>query len=117
MGNLSIFAQTFIIGSMKYEIKFILSVFLAVSFLVACSDAREASSIADVYDAATEKVLSATSSEELVEISYVLHLELAAYGEDGRPGNSRVVVDAKERFKKAVKEKEVEFYTAVRRKK
>ena len=51
---------------MKYKIKPILSVVSAVLFLQACGDAREASSIADAYDAATARVLSATSSEELV---------------------------------------------------
>ena len=91
--------------------------FFAVLLLQACSDVREASSIADAYEAATEKVLSATSSEDLVEVSYTLHLELADYGADTKTGSSRSVVDAKEKFEQAVKEKEVEFYTAAHSKK
>ena len=91
--------------------------FFAVLLLQACSDVREASSIADAYEAATEKVLSATSSEELVEVSYTLHLELADYGTDTKTGCSRAVVAAKEKFEQAVKEKEVEFYTAAHSKK
>ena len=102
---------------MKYKIKPILSVVSAVLFLQACGDAREASSIADVYDAAIEKVLSATSSEELVEISYTLHLELAGYDQDVKSGTSRAVSTARDRFKNAVREKELGFYSPGKTKK
>lgn len=102
---------------MKYKIKPILSVVSAVLFLQACGDAREASSIADLYDAATEKVLSATSSEELVEISYALHLELADYDSDSKTGGSHTVSAARERFKNAVREKELGFYSPGKTKK
>ena len=102
---------------MRYMIRYILFVAFAVLFMQSCADAREASSIADVYDAATERVLSAVSSEELVEISYALHLELADYDSDGKPGCSRAVSAARERFKKAVWEKEVGFYATSKTKK
>lgn len=96
---------------MRYKVILVFRLFFAVLLLQACSDVREASSIADAYDVATEKVLSAASSEELVEISYTLHLGLADYGTDVKTGSSRSVVDAKEKFEQAVKEKEIEFYT------
>ena len=102
---------------MRYKVILVFRLFFAVLLLQACSDVREASSIADAYEAATEKVLSATSSEELGEVSYTLHLELADYGADAKTGSSRSVVDAKEKFEQAVKEKEVEFYTAAHSKK
>lgn len=96
---------------MRYKVILMFLMFFAVSLLQACDGTREASSIADAYDVATEKVLSAASSEELVEISYTLHLGLADYGKDSRTGSSRAVVAAKEKFEQAVKEKEIEFYT------
>ena len=102
---------------MRYKVILLFLLLFTVSLMQACDGVREASSIADAYEAATGKVLSATSSEELVEISYILHLELADYGTDAKTGSSRAVVAAKEKFEQAVKEKEIEFYTAVRRKK
>ena len=63
-------------------------------------------------DTATEKVMLAGSTEELVEVSYALHLDLAGYA-----GSSRNVREARQRFETAVKEKTVELYSAPHTKK
>ena len=95
------------------KIRKLLSLLLVV-FLQACGDGKEASTAVAAYDAAVEKVMLAGSSEELIEVSYSLHLELASLTS---VADSRKVSEARQRFEKAVKEKEVEFYAAARRKK
>lgn len=97
-----------------FKIRFIPVLLLGVSLLFSCGGGKAASSAVAAYDAAVEKVMNACSSEELLEVSYALHLELANYT---AAGDSRNVREARQRFETAVKDKEVEFYTAARTKK
>ena len=96
------------------KIRFVPFLFVAVLLLLSCGGGKAASSVAAAYDAATEKVMLAGSSEELVEVSYALYLELADFASAGK---SRSVREARQRFETAVKEKEVEFYSTPRTKK
>ena len=96
------------------KIRKFLSILFVALLLNSCGGGKEASTAVAAYDAAVEKVMLAGSSEELVEVSYSLHLELASLTS---VAYSRKVSEAKQRFEKAVKEKEIEFYAAARRKK
>lgn len=96
------------------KIRKYLSILFVALLLPSCGDGKEASTAVAAYDAAVEKVMLAGSSEELIEVSYSLHLELAALAS---VADSRKVNEARQRFEKAVKEKEIEFYAVVRRKK
>ena len=96
------------------KIRKFLSILFVALLLHSCGDGKEASTAVAAYDAAVEKVMLAGSSEELVDVSYSLHLELASLTS---VADSRKVSEAKQRFEKAVKEKEIEFYAAARRKK
>ena len=96
------------------KIRKYLSILFVALLLPSCGGGKEASTAVAAYDAAVEKVMLAGSSEELVEVSYSLHLELASLTS---VADSRKVSEAKQRFEKAVKEKEIEFYAAARRKK
>ena len=95
-----------------YKIRFVPFLLGAVLMLLACGGGKAASSAVAAYDTATEKVMLAGSTEELVEASYALHLELAGYA-----GSSRNVREARQRFETAVKEKTVELYSAPHTKK
>ena len=96
------------------KIRKFLSILFVALLLPSCGGGKEASTAVAAYDAAVEKVMLAGSSEELIEVSYSLHLELAALTS---VADSRKVSEAKQRFVTAVKEKEIEFYAAARRKK
>ena len=95
-----------------YKIRFVPFLLGAVLMLLACGGGKAASSAVAAYDTATEKVMLAGSTEELVEASYALHLELAGYA-----GSSRNVREARQRFETAVKEKTAELYSAQHTKK
>ena len=95
-----------------YKIKFVPFLFVAVLLLLSCGGGKAASSAVAAYDAATEKVMLAGSTEELVDVSYALYLELADYA-----SCSRNVREARQRFETAVKEKSVELYSAPHTKK
>lgn len=68
----------------------------------------------NIYNEAIESIDDATTSEELVEISYALHLKLDSMAV--ADGVAPIDADAHERFEAALKQKEVEIYTNKRRK-
>ena len=98
-------------GKMMYKIKFVLSLLLALPLLWACGDAKETSAVVNAYEDATGKVLKAVNSEELLEISYALHLQLMDMKVTEKTESAR------QKFEAAVKNKEIEFYTKKQKKK
>ena len=59
-----------------YQIRTILFVFLSLLLLTACGDDKVTKDCVAAYNRATEKIMQAENSEQLLEISYALHLEL-----------------------------------------
>ena len=100
-----------------YQIRTIMFVFLSLLLLTACGDDKVTKDCVAAYNRATEKIMQAENSEQLLEISYALHLELVALKVVDKSGESGSVADARGKFEKAVKNREVEFYTAARKRK
>ncbi len=98
-----------------YRIGISLSLIIVAMLLTACAG-REVSACAEAYETATGKVLQATGSEELLEISYALHIELAKIGDDDAD-EARRVVKARQEFETAVRNREIEFYSNKHKKK
>ena len=98
------------------KMKNILLLLVLASLLSACGDSKETKACVMIYDAATEKILQANSPEELLEVSYALHLELVELAADGEIADVKNVSEARQRFETSVKEKYVEFYTVVQEK-
>ena len=98
-------------GKMMYKIRFVLSLLLVLPLFWACGDAKEASVVVNAYENAVEKVHKAANSEELLEISYALHLQLMDMTVTERTENARL------KFETAVRDKEIEFYTQKHKKK
>ena len=88
--------------------KSILLFSLSVLLLSSCVD-EEVASCVDAYDVARDKVLQAENSEELLEISYALYIEMKGMTEEDR--EAKKITKARKKFETAVKNKEVEFYS------
>ena len=99
------------------KMKNILLLLVLASLLSACGDSKEAKACVTMYDVATDKVLKANSPEELLEVSYALHLELVELAADGEIADVKNVTRARQRFETAIKEKYIEFYTVIQEKK
>ena len=100
-----------------YKIRTFLFVFLAAALLLACGDDKATKDCFAAYNRATEKIMQAEKSEELLEISYALYLELLAMEAVDKSKEAGSVADAREKFENAVKAREVEFYSATRKRK
>lgn len=109
------FGAIFVYKLQEKMYKRIVLLFLLLSavLLPSCGGGEESSACAGVYEAATAKVMQATSSEELVEIAYSLHLQLEGLGDAA----GRVDVTARREYELALKKREVEFYSALRSRK
>ena len=97
-----------------YKIRITPFLLVLMFFGLSCAGEKEKSPVVAAYDAATEKVLEAESSEQLLEISYDLYLELQAMG---KSTDAPDAVLSRSKFQKTVKEKEVEFYSKAKNKK
>ena len=85
--------------------------FSAPLFL-SCGKSEKAVCIA-AYEKATADVHKAENSEDLLEISYALSLELQGVDVVDRKGN---VANARREFEHALKSKEIEFYSSKHKK-
>lgn len=114
MGKIPIFARDGL--KIMYNMKIRIALFLLISVFIglSCSGNDEKSPVVVAYDEATAKVQNAENSEDLLEISYALHLELQTIG-----GNNDApdVIQSRKRFEKALKEKEVGFCSKTKKKK
>ena len=97
-----------------YRIGKPLFILLSAALLSACGG--EVSACAEAYEVAIGKVLQAADSEELLEISYALHLELMKVADDDAD-DARRVVKARRKFETALRDREVEFYSNKHKKK
>ena len=97
-----------------HHVRKTLFLLLTLLLLSACGDNKETMARVAAYNAAPAEINKARNSEDLLEISYRLHLELEALGCADEPHSS---AEARREYEKAVKNKTVEFYTAVRNKK
>ena len=69
-----------------YNIRFIMLLLLLASLLLSCGKGERAACVA-AYEKAAADVLKAESSEDLLEISYALSLELQGVEVKDRKGN------------------------------
>lgn len=90
-----------------YNTKKLLFPLFMVLMICACAEDKDASAGVAAYSEATQKVSAATSSEDLLEISYRLHLQL----QDMQVADNSSVEKSRLEFEAAVKEKEIEFYS------
>lgn len=95
-----------------YNIRFIMLLLLSASLLLSCGKGERAACVA-AYEKAAADVLKAESSEDLLEISYALSLELQGVEVKDRKGN---VANARREFENALKSKEIEFYSSKHKK-
>lgn len=95
-----------------HNIRIILFLLLSAPLLLSCGKGERAVCIA-AYEKATVDVLKAESSEDLLEISYALSLELQGVDVVDRKGN---VANARREFENALKSKEIEFYSSKHKK-
>ena len=96
-----------------YNIRTILSLLAFLLLMSACEDENTGARIA-AYNAATAEVCQAKDSEELLEISYRLHLELEKVKIEDE---STALAKARQEFEAAVKSKEIEIYSYTNKKK
>lgn len=95
-----------------YRIKILLFILLVMLLCAGCGADKEEKARIAAYESATARVLEAKSSEELLEISYKLHLELLELNGVGDTKEHRSVVKARAEYEELLKSKEMELYAA-----
>lgn len=93
------------------SVRIVLCLLLSV-ILFSCGD-KKAAVCVTAYEKAARDVQKAENSEALLEISYALNLELQSAGNVCKDDD---VAKARRDFEKALKSKEMEFYSASRKK-
>ena len=90
-----------------YNTKKLLLPLSLLLMLCACSEGKSTSAGIAAYSEAAQKASEAENSEDLLEISYRLHLQL-----QGMPAvDNSSLAKSRLEFETAVKEKEIEFYS------
>ncbi len=95
-----------------YIIRFVPFVLSVMLLCAACGVDKEEEACIAAYGNAAASVQEAKSSEELLEISYNLHLELLELNGGGDTKEHRSVVKARAEYEELLKSKEMELYAA-----
>ena len=95
-----------------YRIRIVPLILLMMLLCAGCGASKKETARIAAYRDATARVQEANSSEELLEISYSLHLELLELNGVDDATEHRSVVKARNEYEASLKSKEMELYAA-----
>lgn len=93
-----------------YRIRIVPQILLVMLLCAGCGASKEETARIAAYREATARVQEARNSEELLEISYSLHLELLELNGVDDTKEHRTVVKARAEYEASLKSKEMELY-------